>query len=69
MKTLDRCKHCGKPESEHHAFVPFIVPDRCECNPNDWLNPNDIPPVCNKFELGEYDLCKHCEHPKECHKP
>ena len=65
--TYDICSKCGKPESEHHAFVPIPRPKGCECNPKDWRDKNNIPAVCEKY-VGDSDgLCEKCEHLKECH--
>lgn len=66
------CKHCGRPEEEHHAFDPdYKRPEGCQCEPREWLYPNDIPPVCNEYvePISKFDgYCKTCEHGEKCHK-
>lgn len=45
-------------------------PDQCHCDLNDWDDPFNIPPICNVFipwSEDEPELCKKCEHLKECH--
>ena len=63
------CKHCGRYEEDHCIFEPVIMPKGCKCDPGEWGDLRDIPPVCNKFEPDERDpcICKNCEHDKECH--
>ena len=64
------CKVCGQPESTHHQFEPVQIPKNCQCNWQEWGNPEKIPDICEKFEpmSKEPDLCKNCEHLKECHQ-
>lgn len=63
----DLCKHCGKTESEHHAFNAREIPRGCVCEPRDWGDPNNIPPVCRSYEADGWGLCKRCEHDAACH--
>lgn len=68
---IDKCVHCGRPASEHHAFEAPKVPEGCVCNPREWGNLAAIPAVCKNFEPWsevEKDMCKNCQHDKECHK-
>ena len=68
MAKLDICIHCGLPEPEHCIFEPAIVPEGCQCDPVEWENPGNLPPICDNFEeLGRTGLCKNCEHLRECH--
>lgn len=63
----DICGECGQPRSEHHAFVPVVKPEGCKCDPNDWVKPQAIPPVCKTLDLRKDGTCYTCEHPEECH--
>ena len=63
------CVTCGRPEDEHHPFVAAVVPSGCQCEPGEWRDPLDVPPVCVAFvesEGGE-TVCGTCEHDRECH--
>ena len=64
-----RCIHCGLPAEDHHVFTPPRRPDGCQCDPRDWADPTNIPPVCDKFEPWGQDrtICLHCEHDEACH--
>ena len=65
---MSNCKHCGKPESAHHAFEP--LPGNCQCDPFAWRSPDDIPAVCAEYTAaGDAEkLCVHCDHMAACHK-
>lgn len=69
MRLLDRCKQCDRTEEEHHVFDPYVVPRGCVCDPEEWRNPNRIPPVCRAFVDAKDDpgLCETCHHLKACH--
>jgi hypothetical protein len=60
------CAVCGKPESEHHEFVPVrAMPAGCKCDPEEW---DDGPlPICDSYKGLDGDYCKECCHDKECH--
>ena len=58
------CKHCGKPENEHHEFEPNW-PSWCKCDPHTW---GKLPsPVCAEFTGDDDQYCSTCEHDKACH--
>lgn len=61
------CVVCGQPESDHHEFVPVNKPDGCVCDPFEWRDPANIPPVCDRFSGYEDRQCKRCEHDFQCH--
>lgn len=64
----DLCKHCGKPESEHHAFEAVERPVGCVCDPALWRTELPIPPVCGEYvSFDDDDACRHCEHDRACH--
>jgi len=61
------CKICGKPESEHHEFIPEkIKPPGCKCDPQEWAG--NIPPVCKEYAGDGVFYCFNCEHDKRCHE-
>jgi len=67
----EECLVCGLYEDEHHEFRKPNLPLGCKCDAREWLRPDHIPPVCEKFtEDGTFDdtLCDGCQHLKECHK-
>ena len=70
-KESDKCLDCGRPRSEHHGFIPIILPSGCKCSPDDWASATRIPSICTKFEpmhpALEPELCRTCEHEEECH--
>ena len=62
------CKICGRPESDHHEYVPrIILPPGCVCDPKTWLRA--VPPVCDRFKPypANAGRCVNCEHDKACH--
>jgi hypothetical protein len=64
----ETCSICGRPESEHHEFKAGRKPKTCVCDADQWVNPYDIPPVCEKFKGDSNDeYCETCEHDKKCH--
>ena len=68
MIAIDNCRHCGKPESEHHEFVPWKRVPGCKCNPRDWRSwPAPTPCRAYAIDPGNLGLCRECEHPVECH--
>ena len=66
---LDICKHCGEPEAFHHEFEPMTRPDGCTCDPRDWVDPANVPPICQTYVVRVTDdgTCATCEHHIECH--
>lgn len=68
MKASAVCARCGERASEHCDFLPVLVPDKCQCDPNNWLDPENIPPVCGSFAVDDDGLCGECSHPPECHE-
>ncbi len=67
---MSRCARpgCDLTEEEHHAFEAR----KCECDPQDWRDPRNIPPVCAAYvedTAMKNDLCERCVHPEECHAP
>ena len=68
MENKSYCRHCGEHEDEHHEFEGYKIPTGCECHPEDWRTPTDIPVICSKFELIEDEgICSTCNHLEECH--
>ena len=77
----DKCLDCGLSENEHHTFVSGKVPEGCCCDPLEWRDPANVPPVCKAFDVvspgatpqtvvkidGD-GLCFTCQHPSECHR-
>jgi hypothetical protein len=61
------CKHCGKPEAEHHEFEANVRPEGCVCDLGTWL-PLSPGHICGGF-IGETDnaYCAECMHDKACH--
>lgn len=69
-KSCKVCAECGIYECVHHAFVPLNRPsDRCVCNTNEWIDPSNIPPVCDTYIGDGTNNCTTCEHDQECHVP
>lgn len=63
MTTL--CRHCNKPEREHHEFQPSRP--GCVCDPP-WFD--EIDPICGEFKeaVGMWEgRCETCRHDRECH--
>ena len=61
------CRHCNKPESEHHEFEAYVVPVGCKCDLTEWNA--DPGPICAAYDDGEgWGNCNKCEHLRECHK-
>lgn len=69
MKLSKLCIECGEEEDLHsHVFSPVSVPDTCQCNPAEWIDPRNIDEPCVKPEIEpDTELCTHCNHPLECH--
>lgn len=68
---INACIHCGRAEEDHHQFVAIAGPDGCVCNPKEWGDPANIPPVCKKYRHDksiDEGLCADCEHEEACHK-
>lgn len=68
----DLCKHCGKAESEHHAFKAKVPrarwPKGCVCKRSEWAIVAG--PICDKFQRSpDVPFCSRCEHDKACHAP
>lgn len=64
----DLCKHCGKSESEHHAFEVRAIPAGCVCA--DGWPVGDVPAICDSFESWTTARwCINCEHDRACHAP
>lgn len=46
------------------------APVDCVCPVAEWLDPNDVPPICATFKgEDEFIACDTCEHDNECHHP
>ena len=59
------CKHCGRPESAHHAFEAMLGrPAGCVCySPTVKYNP-----ICDEFTPHNVWLyCTYCKHDEACH--
>jgi hypothetical protein len=61
------CAICGKPENEHHDFVPRVMPKGCKCDPGTW-DADSIRPVCESHEGHDDSYCQNCCHDKACHE-
>lgn len=64
------CPHCLKEVEPEGLIESYQVPKGCVCDPREWGDPKNIPPVCGQFEpMDEPDekLCLHCEHEQGCH--
>ena len=73
------CPCCKTEVSREDLIEVYDLPPGCKCNPHDWGDPDDIPPVCNAFlpmndieRAGRWtseriDICGHCEHERKCH--
>lgn len=59
------CPHCGAELVEEQKIV---LPAGCVCDPNEWEDPHNVLPVCNKFN-GSTDIsyCGTCGHDYKCH--
>lgn len=68
MKDAGPCLDCGRPPDEHGCHGRYRrVPDRCECDPRDWLV-NPVPAICDASIKGEDPgQCSRCGHYEECH--
>lgn len=67
----DLCKHCQRPESEHHRFEARRVklPNGCVCNRGVHSN-GVLRPVCNGFKRSRSATwCLICFHDRACHAP
>ena len=43
--SITHCPHCGE------RIEPEVKrPDGCICDANEWGDPYNLPPVCDKFE-------------------
>lgn len=60
---MTHCPHCGE------KLEPEVKrPDGCICDNNEWGDPYNLPPVCDKFEADHVGMnCTRCEHDYECH--
>ena len=67
------CMICGKPRSEHHAFMAeLVLPPGCQCLPSMWeelvrIWGDEVPPICDEFVESAVGFCARCDHEKECH--
>ena len=64
------CPHCLKEVDPCDLIETYKIPKGCICNPKEWSDPENIPAICDAFEpmlYPDHDLCRHCEHEKECH--
>lgn len=59
------CRHCGEPESAHHAF-DAEMPAGCQCAPGEWGD--YVLDVCARFEGPRGRPCGVCEHDEACHR-
>ena len=61
---------CLKEVEPHELVEPYPVPKGCICNPKEWGDPTNIPPICSNWgpmEAPDDVLCVHCEHERGCH--
>ena len=64
------CPHCKEEVEMDELEEVFKTPHGCICEPRDWGDPDNIPPICNTFlpvSVIEIDICSHCEHERGCH--
>jgi len=61
------CPHCHKEVDE--LLEEFNQPKGCVCEPIEWGDPDNIPPICHSFKpmFDEPTQCENCEHLLECH--
>jgi len=62
------CRHCGKPDDQHHGFEPRHMPVGCVCTPGEWIDPVPAPCSCYVPRQGVASSCARCEHDEACHK-
>lgn len=69
------CRHCGRPEAEHHDYEPVVDSDgetvallACGCDPTTW-NYKPVPVPCATFGAHGSLECWYCGHPRACHAP
>ncbi|GEM_PF-2811499 len=60
---MTHCPHC------HERLTPYTKPDGCVCDPIEYRDPENIPPVCSQYNGDGECNCFTCEHDLECHKP
>lgn len=60
------CRHCNKPESEHHAFEAQERPQGCVCDPGTWGG-GPVGDICKLYVGNGSTYCKTCEHDEACH--
>jgi len=58
---------CGNLINPDEAYE-VSAPERCICPPASWIDPSNIPDVCDEFVDCGDGTCKTCEHGKECHE-
>lgn len=63
--NIECCPHCGGRLNE-----PEIKrPEGCVCYHMEWVDPYNLPPVCDEFQGRHTDQnCTRCEHDIGCHK-
>jgi hypothetical protein len=68
--TAPLCRHCRKPESDHHEFEPWVAPEGCVCDPGTWTTTNGtiVTPICSEYKQYGDGYCITCGHDRECHK-
>lgn len=60
---MTHCPHCGEQLEQD-----VKRPDGCICDNNEWGDPFNLPPVCDKFEADHVGMnCTRCEHDYGCH--
>ena len=65
------CRHCNRPEAEHHEYEAVVVlPPGCKCDPAH--HPDGPLPICGEYRSWSerYDTeCRNCDHERACHAP
>ena len=65
------CPHCNREvDADDLVESPINMPEGCVCNPKEWCDPTNIPPICPQFspmDAPDERLCRGCEHEEPCH--
>jgi len=61
---MTHCPHC------HARLVVPTAPIGCQCDPMEWRDPENVPPVCRSFDPDPCGggNCRNCEHDEACHR-
>lgn len=43
-------------------------PDNCTCDPYTWVDPDEVPPICDNCEIFNEKFCERCGHDRTCHE-